>query len=339
MNNDVVVIDEKVLQDKVYCIRGQKVMLDFELAEIYGYTTKRFNEQVKNNIEKFDDDFMFQLTDDEFESLRSKKSTSKRGGTRYLPYVFTEQGVYMLMTVLKGDLATKQSKALIRMFKKMKDYIIENQGLIGSREFLQLSMQVTDNYKSIVVLNSKLFDVEEKMANVMDKLSDVVFYSDLCGVANAFGEPVEKRSYLILNNLPFTADAIFDEIYSKASSTLFIVDNYISVRTLEKLINVNNEVKISIFSDNLHKGLTKNIFDDFCKEYPNLDIHLFSSGGVFHDRYIIIDYGLVTERIYLCGGSSKDAGNRVSTIIEDSDRDKYDVMIEKLLLNPVLVLQ
>ncbi len=116
-----IIVSEETLQDKIYFIRGQKVMIDFELAEIYGYTTTRFNEQVKNNIEKFDEDFMFQLSKDEFEILISKKSTSSWGGRRKLPFVFTEQGIYMLMTVLRGDLAVKQSKALIRTFKRMKD--------------------------------------------------------------------------------------------------------------------------------------------------------------------------------------------------------------------------
>ena len=98
-------------------------MLDFDLAAIYGYTTTRFNEQVKNNIERFDTDFRFQLTDLEFKNLMSKFSISSWGGTRKLPYAFTEQGIYMLMTVLKGDLAVKQSKTLIRLFKQMKDFI------------------------------------------------------------------------------------------------------------------------------------------------------------------------------------------------------------------------
>ena len=111
---EIILIDEEVLRSKIYEIRGQKVMLDFELAEIYGYTTTKFNQQVRNNIEKFDDDFMFPLTKDEFQNLMSKKLTSSWGGRRKLPNAFTEQGVYMLMTVLKGELATKQSKALIR---------------------------------------------------------------------------------------------------------------------------------------------------------------------------------------------------------------------------------
>ncbi|MDU7496827.1 MAG: ORF6N domain-containing protein [Sneathia sanguinegens] len=120
-NREIVVIDETTMKSKIYYIRNQKVMLDFELAEIYGYETKTFNQQVKNNIEKFDEDFRFQLTKDEWEFLRSKILTSKSdegaGGRRYMPYAFTEQGIYMLMTVLKGELAVKQSKALIRMFK------------------------------------------------------------------------------------------------------------------------------------------------------------------------------------------------------------------------------
>ncbi len=176
---DIIFINEETIQNKIYMIRGQKVMLDFELAEIYGYTTKKFNQQVKNNIDKFDDDFRFQLTKEEFENLRSNFLTSSWGGTRYLPYAFTEGGVYMLMTVLKGDLAVEQSKALIRTFKKMKDYIIENQNLIGEREYLQLSMQISDNIHKTFELRSNLNEVEDQMAKVMDRLSNVVTRSEL----------------------------------------------------------------------------------------------------------------------------------------------------------------
>ena len=97
-NNQLILIDERTLKDKIYTIRGQQVMLDSDLAEIYGYSTKAFNQQVKNNIEKFDEDFRFQLTNEEAENLRSKILTSSWGGSRYLPYAFTEQGIYMLMT-------------------------------------------------------------------------------------------------------------------------------------------------------------------------------------------------------------------------------------------------
>lgn len=97
------ILDESTLKDKIYTIRGQQVMLDFDLAEIYGYETKNFNRQVKNNIERFEgEDFMFRLTKEEYDNLRCKNFTSRWGGSRYLPYAFTEQGIYLLMTVLIG---------------------------------------------------------------------------------------------------------------------------------------------------------------------------------------------------------------------------------------------
>ena len=137
----IVEVTENYLRDRLYDIRGRKVMLDSDLAEIYGYETKGLNRQVKNNIDKFDEDFMFELTDEEVEDLRCKNCTANIDSkSRYNPHVFIEQGLYMLMTVLRGELATKQSKALIRTFKKMKDYIFDNQSLIGQREVMQLSM-------------------------------------------------------------------------------------------------------------------------------------------------------------------------------------------------------
>ena len=336
---EIVEINETILQSKIYFVRNQKVMLDFDLAEIYGYTTKRFNEQIKNNIERFDEDFRFKLTREEANNLRSKNSTSNWGGSRYLPYAFTEQGIYMLMTVLKGELAVKQSKALIRTFKRMKDYIIENQDLIGEREYLQLSMQISQNIHTTMELRSDLNEVEDQMADVMDRLSDVVTHSELSEVMNEFGEPHIKRGYLVLNGKPFKADIIFDEIYGTAKKSIFIVDNYIGLKTLEKLINIQDGVSVFIFSDNITKGLRQNTYDDFCKEYPNLKIKLFHSGGVFHDRYIILDYGTEKEKIFLCGSSSKDAGGRITSILEDPDRRKYDSMIKELLKNNQLVLK
>ena len=181
--NDVVIIDKEKLKDKIYIIKGEKVMLDSDLAQIYGYTTKAFNQQVKNNIEKFDADFMFQLTSNEVkEILRSKKLTSSWGGTRYNPYAFTEQGVYMLMTVLKGELATKQSKALIRIFKEMKDYIIDLDGLLTKDDFLKLSMQVNQNTRDIKEISEK-----------------IVYKSDLSNIIKKFIPNVKDNEWLILN--------------------------------------------------------------------------------------------------------------------------------------------
>ena len=337
--NETVLINEETIKSKIYSIRGQSVMLDFELAEIYGYTTTKFNQQVKNNINKFDEDFMFQLTKAEFDNLMSKNLTSSWGGRRKLPKVFTEQGIYMLMTVLKGDLATKQSKALIRTFKQMKDYILENQNLVSMRESLHLSMQISQNTHSTMQLRFELNEVEAQITEIMDKLGNLVTRSELSELMSEFGKPNIKRGYLVLNGNPFKADIVYDEIYRQAQKSIFIIDNYIGLKTLEKLINIKNKVDVYIFSDNLAKGLRQNIYVDFCKEYPNLNIKLFHSGGVFHDRYIILDYGTNDEKVFLCGASSKDAGGRITSILEEPDIGKYESMIKNLLKNKQLVLK
>ena len=101
---------------------------------------------------------------------------------------------------------------------------------------------------------------------------------------------------------------------------------------------VYNDVEIRIYSDNLGNGLPKSVYEDFRKEYPHINIKLYKAGGIFHDRYIILDYGTETEKVFHCGASSKDAGARVSSIIEDPDRKKYGTLIEDLLQNPKLEL-
>ena len=142
---ETTIINKEFLKDKIYFIRGQQVMLDSDLAKIYGYTTKAFNQQIQRNIDRFDDDFMFRLTKEEAGNfVRSQIVTSRDnyfkgqdGGTRYLPHAFTEQGIYMLMTVLKGELAVKQSKALIRLFKVMKDFVTNERNVFFHNSYYQ----------------------------------------------------------------------------------------------------------------------------------------------------------------------------------------------------------
>ena len=341
--DEIMLVNQESLAEKICIIRGQKVMLDFELAEIYGYETKRFNEQVKNNIEKFDDDFRFQLTKEEWENLRSKISTSKSeigsGGRRYLPYVFSEAGIYMLMTVLKGELAVKQSKALIRTFKQMKDYIVENQGLIGQREFLQLSMQITSNVVEMQDLRRDLMNVEDKVAGLVDNLGSVVHKSELSELILDLSNPQLKYGFLLLNGEPIEANLAYKDIYSIAKKSIYIVDNYIGVKTLVLLKDIPSSVEITIFSDNVGKGIHTLEYQDFCKEYPFRKIKFQKSGGEFHDRYIIIDWNTDKQRIYHCGASSKDAGQRITTISEVVDQVVYADLINKLLKNPILKLK
>ena len=325
-NKEIVVIDETTIKSKIYYIRNQKVMLDFELAEIYGYETRAFNQQVKRNNEKFDDDFMFQLTDEEvYELSRSQNVTLKRGTGRgsnikYNPYAFTEQGIYMLMTVLRGELAVKQSKALIRMFKQMKDFIIENQDFISSKELVQIAIQTNQNTKDIAEIKSQMA-TKEDLKKVMDNFID----------------PETYKHFLLMNGDKIEADVAYTKIYKSAKKSIYVIDNYIGLKTLELLRAARDKTQIVVFSDNVKNKdmLTKNILDDFRKDYPNIDLKLKIAGKKYHDRYIAIDYGTENEAFYLCGASSKDAGNKISSItkIEESSKDMYHDMFSKMLNN------
>ncbi|MBR3617688.1 MAG: ORF6N domain-containing protein, partial [Acholeplasmatales bacterium] len=212
-NNEIITpeLNNETVESMIYIIRGQKVMLDFELAQIYGYETKRFNEQVKNNIYKFPDRYRFQLNKDELNFVMSKKSTSPKnffsgqnGGTRKLPYAFTEQGIYMLMTVLKGELATKQSIALIDAFKQMKDYIVESNNLSSIDNIIKLTNQVNSNTNDIV-------EIKNNLKVVMDN----------------FINPSTYKHYLIKNGEKIEADVAYQEIYKLAKTSIYVIDDYI----------------------------------------------------------------------------------------------------------------
>lgn len=313
--NEIIELNEKTILDKIIIVRNQKVMLDFHLAEIYGYSTKAFNQQVQRNIEKFDDDFRFQLTKEETVNISRSQFVTLNDGTRghnikYLPYAFTEQGIYMLMTVLKGEKATRQSKMLIRLFKGMKDYINETSNYVTYRDFVELSHITNENREDI-----------KSIKEMIDTLTD---------------KNVPKE-YLILNGKRVEGNLAYQEIYSKASKTIYIIDNYINLKTLVLLKDINKDIKVIIFSDNINKGLHIIEYLDFIKEYK-LDIEFRVTNGIFHDRYIIIDYKETNEIIYTCGPSSKDIGNRIGTISLTKDYLIYHELIEKLLKNKKLLL-
>lgn len=333
MTNEIMVLDEKVIKDKIHTIRGIKVMLDSDLAEIYGYTTKNFNRQVKNNIEKFDDvSFMFQLTEDEYLNLRCNNFTSSSnintyGGRRYLPYAFTEQGVYMLMTVLKGELAIKQSKSLILIFKRMKDYITSNNRLISYEVFSNLSMLTHDNTREINNIKKELKKDRkansESIAKIMKLLSNY---------------PVEKE-ILIKKNGYIEADLVYERVYSLAKKSIYIIDDYISVKTLSLLKCINKKINVIIFSDNVGNKLSKIEYNDFHKQYPDISITFKVTNNMVHDRFIIVDYGLNTERLFICGSSSKDSGNKITTITEWGDHKIVEFLMINLFNNEQLVLK
>jgi len=313
--SDFFLIDENMLKSRIYTIRGLKVMLDADLAEIYGYSTKAFNQQIKNNIEKFDEDFRFQLDSEEIEGLsRSKFLTSMqikgvKGGRSYAPYAFTEQGIYMLMTVLKGERATAQSKALIRLFKQMKDYIIaENRNLLSNEGLVQIAVQTERNTKDIAVIQS---DLQKVMENFVD--------------------PSTYKHYLILNGKKLEADVAYTQIYGMAKKSIAIIDDYVGVKTLDLLRGIAKGVSVTIYSDEQgFESLTDQIKNDFSAVRPDVKLFTDRTRGKIHDRYIFLDYGLKGEKLFHCGASSKDAGNKITTIMQIENTEIYHILMDKL---------
>ena len=350
---EIAVINERTIRDKIYMVRGVQVMLDFELAEIYGYTTSRFNEQVSNNIEKFEgDDFCFYLTQDEFKDLKnliSKKSTSSWGGRRKPPRAFTESGLYMLMTVLRGELATKQSRALIRIFRAMKDYIVDTQGLAAQRDLLRLSFQTTQNTEAIKNVQSilteqqrLLVEHDDKLINAFEQISEAVKKSEISPIMLDFGKEEEQKEFLFFGGQLVKADVTYIGIYAQAKHSVHIVDDYISIKTLYLLQDVKPGVKVTVFSDNTYNKLHARDYVDFQKEFPNIAVNFIQTQHAVHDRFIILDYDSKDERVFHCGGSSKDGGNKLMAITEFSDGKVkaalHDEIKEMLSNNPPLVL-
>ena len=331
-NNELVpgfstVWDEETLRTKIYVIRGMQVMLDFDLAEIYGYTVKAFNQQVKRNIERFEgEDFMFRLTDGELAYLRSQIVTANINPmSRSNPYAFTEQGIYMLMTILKGDLAIHQSRTLIRLFKGMKDYIAESRVLVPEAEFWKLKAQVGEHSAAL----SRLDAMEQNM----------VTRADLPAFMQLFDRGAQAEEVLILDGEPLKADVAYQGIYGRAKASIVVVDDYIGLRTLAHLAHVSEGVAVTVVSDNRARPpLTAGEVRDFEAEHPGRRLAFVRSMGRVHDRYIALELGTPAARIFHCGASSKDAGRRITTITRLADAASHAAVLEALLTHPPLTL-
>ena len=271
MENEISILEENSIRSKIHVIRGMQVMLDFDLAQIYGYETKRFNEQVKNNIERFDEDFRFQLTDEEYENLRSKFSTSSWGGARYKPYAFTEQGIYMLMTVLKGELAVTQSKLLIRTFKEMKHFIQNN-----SHVFAEL-----DNIRKHLLDSDKKID---ELFSLMDKYN------------------IKDEQGIYFQGQIFDAYAKFESFMAQAKKEIILIDNYVDLSILQRLAKKKKGVSVIIYTDPKTK-LTAQDIQTFNAQYPTLTLNFTKKA---HDRFLIIDQTIM----YHIGASLKDLGKK-----------------------------
>ena len=277
-NTQIVIHNADEIRSKIYTIRGVQVMLDFELAEIYGYETKRFNEQVKNNIERFDEDFRFQLNQEEVKNLRSIFSTSSWGGARYRPYAFTEQGIYMLMTVLKGDLAVSQSKMLIRMFREMKHFIQNN---------AKIFVEIDGIKKHLLESDIRQNETDKKITEIftlMDKYN------------------VKETQGIFFQGQIFDAYAKFESFIAQAKKDITLIDNYVDLSILERFAKKNNGVSVTIYTAP-NTPLTAQDIRQFNAQYPPLQLKTTTK---MHDRFLIID----NSTLYHIGASLKDLGKK-----------------------------
>ena len=319
--------------NRVYVIRGKQVMLDYDLAEIYGYEVKRLNEQVKRNITRFPEDFMFQLTKDEIpeDFLKSQIATLNENGNKRglhikkLPFAFTEQGIYMLATVLRGELAEQQSIFIMRAFREMRHYIKQNQQFVTPSEMRLVTTKVSEisvQVAGVVDWKNKAEDRFDSIQRSIDTLNEN-FVSDK-----------DFKNFVIYKGQKFEADAAYIDIYQQARKSIYVVDDYVNTKTLQLLSQKHAGVEVVLFTENGHgkRGfLTTSVVNDFIQEYPPLRI---KPNADCHDRLIVLDYGEPTEQAYHCGASSKDAGKKLCAINVILETSMIHPVIDKLLLAP-----
>ena len=233
--------------NRVYVIRGQQVMLDYDLAELYGYEVKRLNEQVKRNINRFPEDFMFQLTKVEMkevclksqivtlndikneidldadEILKSQIATSSWGGKRKLPYAFTEQGIYMLATVLKGELAEQQSIFIMRAFREMRHYIKQNQQFVTQSEMQLVTAKVSELSAQVAGLSDRQIKTEQEVGSIQKSID---------AINENFISDKDFKNFVIYRGQKFEADAAYIDIYQQATASIYVVDDYMNTKTL-----------------------------------------------------------------------------------------------------------
>lgn len=214
------------IYNRVYMIRGQQVMLDYDLAEIYGYEVKRLNEQVKRNINRFPEDFMFQLTETELENLKSQFATSSWGGKRKLPHAFTEQGIYMLATVLRGELAEQQSIFVMRAFREMRHYIKQNQQFVTLAEMRLVTAKVSEISVQMVNMSDRQKRNEQDIAEIQQSID---------AINENFISNKDFKNFVIYKGQKFEADLAYIDIYQQATSSIYVVDDYMNAKTLQLL--------------------------------------------------------------------------------------------------------
>ena len=279
------------IKNLIHTIRGKQVMLDSDVAMLYQYTTKNINKAMKRNINRFPEDFCFQLTEKEEENLRFQIGTSSLnkenyGGRRYLPYVYTEQGISMLAGVLKNEIAVQVSISIIRAFIEM-------------RRFISLNGQV---FQEINDIKGQLLEHDKKFDEVFDELQRK--------------QETEFKQSIFFDGQIYDAYSLIIDIIKRAKQKILIIDNYIDDSILKMLSKKNKDVEVVILTSQ-NCNLTKLDISKFNKQYPNLKV---SRTNKFHDRFIVID----NKNLYHIGASLKDLGKKCFAISKIEDDEYID---------------
>ena len=267
------------IKSMIYVVRNQQVMIDSDLAMLYQVETKRLNEAVKRNIARFPEEFRFQLTAEETESLRSQFATLNENDGRgkhrkYLPYVFTEQGIAMLSAVLRSDVAIQVSISIMKSFVEMRRFIANNALLferISTVELRQLEYQK---------------QTDEKLEQIFEYIS----------------EHEESSQKVFFDGQIYDAFSLIVNMIQKAEIEITLIDGYVDVGTLNLLSKKKSDVAVTIYTQKQTK-LTKADVKNFNAQYPTLKIKYTK---VFHDRFLILDQATA----YHVGASLKDAGKK-----------------------------
>lgn len=266
---------EEDFKNKIYTIRGVQVMLDSDLADFYMIETKNLNKAVKRNIGRFPIDFMFQLLDQELKELNLRfqigTSSLKHGGRRFLPYVFTEQGVAMLSAILKSNIAIEISVKIMQAFVSMRRFIVSSAQVFNRLDSLEIKQIETDKKIDSVL---RAFESKE----------------------------VFPKQGIFYEGKIFDAYKLVADIFRSAKKSILIIDNYIDDTILVLLTKRKKDVKATILTKQISKQLMLDV-QKHNQQYPRIEIKEFNNS---HDRFIIIDRKIV----YHFGASLKDLGKK-----------------------------
>lgn len=276
------------VENRIFTVRGEQVILDSDLAKLYGTVTKRFNEQVQRNIERFPTTFMFQLTSEEWASLRSQIATLNGRGQhrKYLPYAFTEHGVIMAAAVLKSEIADKASVKVVEAF-------------VAMRRFLSANAQV---FQRLETIEYKLLENDQKFDQVFAKLEE---------------KTLKPKQGIFFDGQIFDAYEFICDLIKSATSRIILIDNYVDESVLTMLDKRNSGTTAAIYTQKISKQLALDIAKHDA-QYPAIPVKTLTKS---HDRFLIID-----ERIYHVGASIKDLGKKWFAVMKMEEEDANNLI-------------